>query len=71
MAAFDRIAARARQLERQWELTLERAGYEAELARRRFVAVEPDYAQFPIMLSPGRPGPAIAALSSYLAPSAL
>ena len=42
MAAFDRIAARARQLERQWELTLERAGYEAELARRRFVAVDPE-----------------------------
>jgi hypothetical protein len=31
MAAFD-----------QWQLTLERARYEAELARRRFVAVEPE-----------------------------
>src|SRR5262249_35292956 len=42
MAAFDQIAARARQLERQWALTLERARYEAELARRRFVAVDPE-----------------------------
>jgi hypothetical protein len=42
MSAFDQIAARARQLDRQWELTLERARYEAELARRRFVAVDPE-----------------------------
>ena len=42
MAAFDQIAAQARQLDRQWELTLERARYEAELARRRFVAVDPE-----------------------------
>jgi DNA invertase Pin-like site-specific DNA recombinase len=42
MAAFDQIAARARQLDRQWELTVERARYEAELARRRFVAVDPE-----------------------------
>lgn len=42
MAAFDQVAARARQLDRQWHLTLERARYEAELARRRFVAVEPE-----------------------------
>jgi DNA invertase Pin-like site-specific DNA recombinase len=42
MAAFDQIAAQARQLDRQWQLTLERARYEAELSRRRFVAVEPE-----------------------------
>ncbi len=42
MATFDQVAARARQLDRQWELTLERARYEAELARRRFVAVDPE-----------------------------
>ena len=42
MAAFDQVAARARQLDRQWALTLERARYEAELARRRFVAVDPE-----------------------------
>src|SRR5262249_34363673 len=40
MSAFDQIAARARQLDRQWELTLERVRYEPELARRRFVARE-------------------------------
>jgi len=42
MAALDHIAAQARQLDRQWQLTLERARYEAELARRRFQAVDPD-----------------------------
>jgi DNA invertase Pin-like site-specific DNA recombinase len=42
MAAFDQVAAQARQLDRQWQLTLERARYEAELARRRFVVVEPE-----------------------------
>jgi DNA invertase Pin-like site-specific DNA recombinase len=42
MAALDRIADRARQLDRQWQLTLERARYEAELARRRFLAVDPE-----------------------------
>jgi DNA invertase Pin-like site-specific DNA recombinase len=42
MAAFDQVAAQARQLDRQWQLTLERARYEAELARRRFVSVEPE-----------------------------
>ena len=42
MAAFDQIAAQARQVDRQWQLILERARYEAELARRRFVAVDPE-----------------------------
>lgn len=42
MAALDQIAAQARQLDRQWQMTLERARYEAELARRRFVAVDPE-----------------------------
>jgi hypothetical protein len=42
MASLDRIAAQARQLDRQWQLTRERALYEAELARRRFLAVEPE-----------------------------
>ncbi len=42
MAALDRVADRARQLDRQWQLTLERARYEAELARRRFLAVDPE-----------------------------
>ncbi|MBV8611133.1 MAG: hypothetical protein JO034_27190, partial [Singulisphaera sp.] len=42
MAALDQIAAQARQLDRQWQMTLERARYEAELARRRFLAVDPE-----------------------------
>jgi DNA invertase Pin-like site-specific DNA recombinase len=42
MAALDQIAGRARQLDRQWQLTLERARYESELARRRFLAVDPE-----------------------------
>jgi DNA invertase Pin-like site-specific DNA recombinase len=42
MSALDQIAGRAQQLDRQWQLTLERARYEAELARRRFLAVDPE-----------------------------
>jgi DNA invertase Pin-like site-specific DNA recombinase len=42
MAAIDRIADRARRVDRQWEMIVERARYEAELARRRFLAVEPE-----------------------------
>jgi hypothetical protein len=42
LAALDQIDARARQIDRQWQLRLERAHYEAELARRRFCAVDPE-----------------------------
>jgi hypothetical protein len=42
MTALDQIAGRAQQLDRQWQLTLERARYESELARRRFLAVDPE-----------------------------
>jgi DNA invertase Pin-like site-specific DNA recombinase len=42
LAALDQLEARARQSERQWQLRLERAQYEADLARRRFVTVEPE-----------------------------
>ncbi len=42
MAALEQLEARARQIDRQWQLRLERAEYEADLARRRFVAVEPE-----------------------------
>ena len=42
MAAVEQIAVQARQLDRQWQLTLERARYESELARRRFLAVDPE-----------------------------
>jgi DNA invertase Pin-like site-specific DNA recombinase len=42
MAAIDQIAAQARRVDRQWEMIVERAWYEAELARRRFLAVDPE-----------------------------
>jgi hypothetical protein len=43
LATLEQVEAQARQIERQWHLRLERAQYEADLARRRFLAVEPDY----------------------------
>jgi hypothetical protein len=42
LATLAEIDAQARQMERQWQLRLERARYEADLARRRFVAVDPE-----------------------------
>jgi DNA invertase Pin-like site-specific DNA recombinase len=42
LAALDQIEARNRQSERQWQLRLERVQYEADAARRRFVAVAPE-----------------------------
>lgn len=42
LAALDQLEARARQSERQWQLRLERTQYEADIARRRFVVVEPE-----------------------------
>jgi DNA invertase Pin-like site-specific DNA recombinase len=42
IAAFDQIEARARQIDKQWQLRLERARYEADLARRRFTAIDPE-----------------------------
>ena len=42
MAAIDQISQQARRADRQWELMVERARYEAELARRRFQAVDPE-----------------------------
>jgi DNA invertase Pin-like site-specific DNA recombinase len=42
MAALDEIARQARRVDHQWELIVERARYEAELARRRFLAIEPE-----------------------------
>jgi len=42
MAAIDQISEQARRVDRQWEMILERARYDAELARRRFLAVEPE-----------------------------
>jgi DNA invertase Pin-like site-specific DNA recombinase len=42
LATLAHIEARRRQLERQWQLRKERAQYEADVARRRDVAVEPE-----------------------------
>ena len=42
LATLDQIEEQARQVDRQWQLRLERARYEADLARRRFLAVEPE-----------------------------
>ncbi len=43
LATLGPVEAQARQIERQWHLRLERAQYEADLARRRFLAVEPEH----------------------------
>ena len=42
MAAFDQIEQRSQQIDQQWQLRLERARYEADLARRRFCAIDPE-----------------------------
>jgi hypothetical protein len=42
LATLDQLDAQARQLERQWQLRLERARYQADLARRRYGAVDPE-----------------------------
>jgi len=42
LATLDQVEERGRQIERQWRLRRERAQYEADLARRRFCAVEPE-----------------------------
>ncbi len=42
LAALEHLDAQAKQVERHWQLQRERAMYEADLARRRFLAVDPD-----------------------------
>jgi len=42
LATLEDLEAQARQVDRQWQLRLERARYEADRARRRFLAVEPE-----------------------------
>jgi len=42
LATLEQVEAQARQSERQWHLRLERAQYEADLARRRFLAGDPE-----------------------------
>jgi DNA invertase Pin-like site-specific DNA recombinase len=43
LEALERLEARAQSIDRQWQLRLERARYEADLARRRCLAVEPEH----------------------------
>ncbi|MBV7333526.1 recombinase family protein [Chloroflexi bacterium TSY] len=42
LATIEQMETRQQQLEQQWHLRIERAQYEADLARRRFMAVEPE-----------------------------
>jgi DNA invertase Pin-like site-specific DNA recombinase len=42
LAALADLDAQALQVQRQWQLRLERVRFEADLARRRFLAVEPE-----------------------------
>jgi hypothetical protein len=43
MAMLEHLEAQARQTERQWQLRLERVRYEADLARLRVLAVDPEH----------------------------
>jgi len=42
LSALDQVEARAKQVDHQWHRQIERAQYEADLARRRYRAVDPD-----------------------------
>jgi hypothetical protein len=42
LAALGQLETRARQIDQQWRRQIERAQYEADLARRRYVVVDPD-----------------------------
>jgi len=42
LSALDRVEARAKQVDQQWQRQIERAQYEADVARRRYRAVDPD-----------------------------
>jgi len=42
LSALDQVEGRARQVDHQWQRQIERAQYEADLARRRYKAVDPD-----------------------------
>lgn len=43
LAVFETWEAQARQMDQQWQRRLERARYEATLAQRRYLAVDPDH----------------------------
>lgn len=40
--ALEQVKAQTKEIEKQWKLRIERSEYEAELARRRYTAVEPE-----------------------------
>src|SRR5438876_5030690 len=42
LSALDRVEAHAKQVDQQWQRQVERAQYEADLARRRYKTVDPD-----------------------------
>ena len=42
LSALDQVEARAKQADQQWHRQIERAQYEADLARRRYKTVDPD-----------------------------
>jgi DNA invertase Pin-like site-specific DNA recombinase len=42
LATLEELEGRARQIDRQWQLRLERVQYEADLARRRYTQVDPE-----------------------------
>jgi DNA invertase Pin-like site-specific DNA recombinase len=42
LAALDQVVVAARRIDQQWQRSVERARYEADLARRRYLAVDPD-----------------------------
>lgn len=42
LEALEQLDERAHRVDRQWQLRLERARYEADVARRRFLSVEPE-----------------------------
>jgi DNA invertase Pin-like site-specific DNA recombinase len=43
LSALDAVEARAKQVESQWQRQIEQAQYEADLARRRYKAVDPEH----------------------------
>ncbi len=42
LAALDQIDIRAKQIDQQWQRQIERAQYDADLARRRYLSVDPE-----------------------------
>ena len=42
IAALEQIEVRTKQIDHQWQLRIERARYDAELAKRRFCAIDPE-----------------------------